>query len=232
MKEHTHEHHELLIFQKGHQFARVSGEELVAGPGEVLFYPAGTPHEEWLAPEETVVKFTIGFAWNIDLGDVPSRITDTCGRLIELAEWISSEVPNRGDLNPALPEPLLHGMIGELRRAAQRSGNELRNRAYRVVQQNMSEICSVESLAKRLDMSRSYFCRKFIQETGELPSEFLRQQRLQRAHSLLRNTSMGVKEIAARVGVSSEQQLCRMIRVDSGLTTRKIRGELALIKHS
>ncbi len=224
-KEHTHPHHELLIFQKGHQCSTVLGEELVAGPGELFFYPAGTPHEEWLAPEEMVVKYTIGISWDVDLGDLPARVSDGAGRLTEMAEWISSEVPRKGDLDPALPEPLLYGLIGELRRAATRSGNELKSLAHRVVQRDMASIRSVESLAQRLDMSRSYFCRRFVQETGESPSDFLRQQRLGRARSLLRNTTMGVKEIASIVGVSSEQQLCRMIRQECGLTTRDLRGE-------
>ena len=36
--DHVHAHHEVLLFQKGHQCTRISGHEEVAGPGEVFFF--------------------------------------------------------------------------------------------------------------------------------------------------------------------------------------------------
>lgn len=221
--EHHHEHHEILIFQRGQQCTRIHGDEMVAGPGEMFLFSKGTPHEEWLVPDAEVVKYTLGFKWDIDLSDLPHRIADGCGRLTELADWIAAEVPRHNGVTTPTLEPLLYGLVGEMRRAAQRTGHELKEKARRVVQREMKAILSVQDLAQSLGMSRSHLSRRFCEETGSSPSDFLREERLRRARFLLRNTDMAVKEVAASVGVSSEQQLCRMVKQFCGMTTRELR---------
>lgn len=222
--EHRHPYHELLVVQRGCQLARAGNHELRAGPGEVLFFSRGTPHEEWLIPGDSVLKYTIRFEWDVPLSDVPFHLSDGKGRLLELADWIGSEAPNADTLAPTIPEPLLYGLVGELRRAAQRRGQELVERARQIVRREMGHIRSVEGLALALGMSRSHLSRRFMNEAGHAPSDFLRRERLQRARFLLRNTRMAVKEVADAVGISNEQQMCRMIRRAFGVTTRELRG--------
>jgi transcriptional regulator GlxA family with amidase domain len=88
----------------------------------------------------------------------------------------------------------------------------------------MDRILGVEDLAKALGMSRSHLSRRLLEEAGLCPTAFLREERLKRAKHLLRNTQLAVKEIAATVGISSEQQLCRLIRQECGTTTREYRA--------
>lgn len=222
--EHHHAHHELLIFQRGQQCTRMGDQEIVASPGEAFFFSAGTPHEEWLIPDSTVVKYTLGFDWDVDLSLLPARLSDSCGRLTEMAEWISAEFEDRGDNHPPIVEPHVYGLVGELRRAANRASADLVSRARAALRREMDCILRVEDLAKVLGMSRSHLSRRLSEEAGICPTTFLREERLRRAKHLLGTTQMGVKEIASTIGVSSEQQLCRMIRQAYGKTTREMRG--------
>ena len=221
---HYHPHHELLVFVRGHQHTKLDDEDLVAGSGEVFFFSAGTMHEEWLLPDERVIKYTLGFTWDVDLSAFSNRISDSKGRITELADWISAEAPNKGDIIPPRSEPLIYGLVNELRRAINSGGKELAERARRIIRNNIKDGLSVEELAGNLGMSRSHFSRRFTKETGITPVEFLRQERMDHARFLLRSTDMVVKEIASAVGVPSEQQLCRMLRQSFGMTTRELRG--------
>ncbi len=221
---HTHPHHELLVLMRGHQCTRTKTGELAAGAGEVLFFPAGRVHEEWLVQGESVVKYTLGFNYAAELHDLPPRLSDAKGRITELAEWISSEVPKGHPSEVGIPEPLLHGLVSELKRAAERDGPVLRARARAVLQRDMRQIQSVDGLARALGLSRSHLSRRFVAEVGEPPSEFIRAARLKEARRLLLTTNMAVKEVAAAVGISSEQQLCRLVRKETGMTTRQLRA--------
>jgi AraC-like DNA-binding protein len=68
---------------------------------------------------------------------------------------------------------------------------------------------SLESLAELAHMSRSAFAKEFTDRFGRTPMAFLRDVRLRRAASLLRETDLPVESIAARVGFSSRSHFSR-----------------------
>ena len=62
---------------------------------------------------------------------------------------------------------------------------------------------TVAKLAERATMSRSAFSATFVKVLGKPPLQYLRERRMQLACRLLRNPSLGLKEIASRVGYES-----------------------------
>jgi transcriptional regulator GlxA family with amidase domain len=66
--------------------------------------------------------------------------------------------------------------------------------------QNLQYPCSVSLLADKVEMSKRKLEKKFSQYTGTTIYNFLIQERMKKAETLLRNTEMPVKEIAAAVG--------------------------------
>ncbi|MBN1588344.1 MAG: AraC family transcriptional regulator [Pirellulales bacterium] len=62
---------------------------------------------------------------------------------------------------------------------------------------------TVAELAERVAMSRSAFAATFAKVLGRPPVQYLRERRMQLARQLLRNPSLGLKEIAMRVGYDS-----------------------------
>lgn len=59
---------------------------------------------------------------------------------------------------------------------------------------------SVDDLAERAHMSPRTFARRFRDETGTTPHQWIVQQRVQRAEELLEQTQLSVEQIAAEVG--------------------------------
>ncbi|NQT13786.1 MAG: helix-turn-helix transcriptional regulator, partial [Planctomycetes bacterium] len=62
---------------------------------------------------------------------------------------------------------------------------------------------TVAELAKRATMSRSAFSASFLSVLGKPPVRYLREHRMQLASRLLDAPSLGLKEIASRVGYDS-----------------------------
>ena len=62
---------------------------------------------------------------------------------------------------------------------------------------------TVAQLAERATMSRSAFSATFAKVLGKPPLQYLRERRMQLACRLLRDPSLGLKEIASRVGYES-----------------------------
>jgi AraC-like DNA-binding protein len=68
---------------------------------------------------------------------------------------------------------------------------------------------SLEDLAREVGMSRSVLAERFSHFVGVPPMQYLAQWRMQLAANLLSSTSMGLAEIAERVGYGSETALSR-----------------------
>jgi transcriptional regulator GlxA family with amidase domain len=65
----------------------------------------------------------------------------------------------------------------------------------------------VDALAKRANMSRRNFDRRFREITGATPANWLTHQRVIRAQQLLESTSLPVDEVARYCGFSSSAAL-------------------------
>ncbi len=66
---------------------------------------------------------------------------------------------------------------------------------------HLDEPLSVEKLAAQAHMSPRTFARRFRDETGTTPLQWLTSQRLANAEELLENSSLAVEQIATRVGL-------------------------------
>src|SRR5207237_2939172 len=68
---------------------------------------------------------------------------------------------------------------------------------------------TLEELAGEVGMSRSVLAERFTHFVGVPPMQYLAQWRMQLAATLLSSTSMGLAEIAERIGYGSETALSR-----------------------
>jgi transcriptional regulator GlxA family with amidase domain len=73
--------------------------------------------------------------------------------------------------------------------------------------EHLDEDLSVEILAERAALSPRTFARRFRQETGTTPHQWLIRQRIDRARDLLETTQRSVEQIAFDVGFGSAQSL-------------------------
>lgn len=77
---------------------------------------------------------------------------------------------------------------------------------------------SAEDLAERAAMSLRNFARIFVKETGMTPLKYIDQIRMERAISLLEETTSPMDMVASRSGFASAEQLRRVFRRRMGIT--------------
>ncbi len=81
--------------------------------------------------------------------------------------------------------------------------------AIAAMERDTAAMSSVDDYAKLCLMSKSYFIHKFKAVTGKSPMQYKNAIVMERAKSLLRNTSLSVGEIAESVGVSNSLYLSK-----------------------
>ena len=76
----------------------------------------------------------------------------------------------------------------------------------------------VEDLAKLASLSSSHFCRAFKKSFGEPPHAYVIRLRVERARTLMLNTSESLSQIALSCGLVDQAHLCRCFRRVTGTT--------------
>jgi transcriptional regulator GlxA family with amidase domain len=75
------------------------------------------------------------------------------------------------------------------------------------ITEHLDERHAVQELAERVHMSPRTFARRFRDETGTTPHQWIVQQRVQRAEELLEQTDLTVEQIAIQVGFGNAASL-------------------------
>ncbi|HLA84533.1 MAG TPA: AraC family transcriptional regulator [Thermoguttaceae bacterium] len=84
---------------------------------------------------------------------------------------------------------------------------------------------TVAELAERVAMSRSAFAGAFVKALGRPPVEYLRRRRMELAGRLLKNPSLGLKEVALRVGYDSVSAFNSAFKQWWGISPGRFRGQ-------
>lgn len=83
---------------------------------------------------------------------------------------------------------------------------------------HLGESITIDQLAAHARVSSRTFSRRFRDETGYTPMQWIMRSRLDRARELLEETDLGVEEIAAAVGLGTATNLRRYFRRVLGTT--------------
>lgn len=108
----------------------------------------------------------------------------------------------------AAADPLSTGMVVTLR-------------AY--VEAHLTHRILVQDLAQAVGLPPNRFAQAFTQRTGLAPHQFVLQCRLQRAMALLQHSRLGLADVAAACGFSSQQHLTHTMRLKLGVTPGRLR---------
>ncbi|NLE39712.1 MAG: helix-turn-helix transcriptional regulator, partial [Pirellulaceae bacterium] len=97
--------------------------------------------------------------------------------------------------------------------------------ALNLIHRQPEKSWTVAELAEHVTMSRSAFAAAFTEALGRPPVEYLRQRRMVLAGRLLRNHSLGLKEVAMRVGYDSVSAFNSAFRQCWGIAPGRFRAE-------
>ncbi|MEM5369636.1 helix-turn-helix transcriptional regulator [Paraburkholderia azotifigens] len=88
---------------------------------------------------------------------------------------------------------------------------------------NLEHLITVADVARTVAMSERNFLRRFRQEFGMTPSEYLLQTRLQKSCQLLVESELPVDKIARRCGMTSGTRLAKIFRKRFGMSPTEYR---------
>lgn len=91
---------------------------------------------------------------------------------------------------------------------------------------NMGRKLLLTDLARVARLSRSRFCEAFKSELGLSVGRYLKALRIQRAHELLKTTSLSEKEIGIAVGLADQSHFIRDFKRVYDLTPSQYREQV------
>jgi AraC family transcriptional regulator len=111
----------------------------------------------------------------------------------QLTEVLATRILAEHTGVPTTFEPIMGGL----------SSHVLRRSIERLRSDNNFDV-SLAALASDAGLSRFHFCRAFKESTGLSPHAWLRQQRLEQAMNMLRETDVPIVSVAAKLGYASQ----------------------------
>jgi AraC family transcriptional regulator len=88
---------------------------------------------------------------------------------------------------------------------------------------HLDEDLSLVQIAEVINISPTYFASLFKRTTGIAPHQYIIQQRVEQAKSLLSKTDLSITDIALQVGFSSQSHLTQQFKRLTGITPKQAR---------
>ncbi|WP_375444782.1 AraC family transcriptional regulator [uncultured Fibrella sp.] len=92
------------------------------------------------------------------------------------------------------------------------------NKAILFMQKSLSEPVTLDNIAQAANLSMSFFCRKFKQDTGYAPIEYFNHLRIQKACQLLHFSNLRINEVASQIGIDDPFYFSRLFKKQMGLS--------------
>lgn len=94
-------------------------------------------------------------------------------------------------------------------------------KAIQFIYDNIDRKLSIEEIANYVNKSPSYFAHKFKEDTGVSVLKYINNVRIDKARSLLKNSSLSVNQIAKEVGFKNKDQLNYQFKANINCTPTK-----------
>ena len=91
------------------------------------------------------------------------------------------------------------------------------------IENHRHEKILLSALAASVHLSVSYLCRRFHDETGSTPGQFIQKKRIEEAENLLRFSDYSYSEIAEYLSYSSQSHFTAVFRKYTGMTPQAYR---------
>ena len=221
---HSHPYSELIFFLEGKMTLTAAGSNMNASTYDTLVYPADCMHQDGknLAQISEIICFWV---------DIPELALD---RIILMHEGKRNirdlflmiyEEQHRDPPNPYLVESAIKLLLMMILRdqSEMPEGEQFLNQIIQYIDRHYNERITLEQLAQRIHISKSYLTRRFRQFTGETVVTYINKLRLQYARERLINTDLNISEIAWDVGFESPKYFHRVFKKETGLSPAEFR---------
>ncbi|MBK6977738.1 MAG: AraC family transcriptional regulator [Cytophagaceae bacterium] len=104
------------------------------------------------------------------------------------------------------------------------SNNDRLSFVIKYIRENITEDLSIDILSEKAYMSESSFYRTFKHEIGATPNDFIIEERLKIAESMLRNPRVSIKEAYLASGFNSFSYFCRIFKKKKNLSPSEFKS--------
>lgn len=224
---HSHGTFELCYFLKGQHSitANSSTVPMISRPYNLVGYLPGCEHQgHLLEPQETIVLWLkIPFS---SFQTLPFfSLSDKSGVLRWFFEQILEEYRHPKLNTTALLQSYSFCIIQHIIRSLQYPNegnikNDILDLA-RYIESNFNMKISLDQMANKLNLSKSYFCRIFKETMGVAPQQYIQNLRIEQAKLLLKSSPRSIVEISEFVGYDDPHYFSRIFRQYTGMTPRE-----------
>lgn len=219
------DHYIVAYAESGKCHYLLNGKDVTVEPNQLLFFQKGEPHTAWTDPEDPWRYFSLSFDLqffdkearqaieNLPTFHIPSDSTRCRNLLFSLYRAWSIQPPGYYLLVRSLLMDLLREILCSSKVDPPTDTQRLRmQKALTYIHSNMTQNCSVATLAKIAGFSESHFSKLFRQMTGQSVITYQNLLRLTHARSLLQLSDCNVSEAAAAVGFRDIYYFSRMYK--------------------
>jgi AraC-like DNA-binding protein len=115
---------------------------------------------------------------------------------------------------------------GQLKRVPDFLALKMLKTAIEYIQDNLQHELSLDGMARVVGLSPFYFAHSFKATTGIPPYRYVLQCRIERAKSLLRESSLSIAEIAYEVGFGNQSHMTTVFRKTLQVTPKVYRQQV------
>lgn len=214
---HSHPYIEMIFFLEGKMKLTAAGSNLNASMYDTLVYPANCIHQDGKNLE---MNCEIICLWV----DIPELKLDKIilmhernRNIRDLFLFVYNE-QHRENPMPYMIEDALKLLLMTILRDQSEipEGEQFLGQVIQYIDRHYNEKITLEQLAKRTHISKSYLTRRFRQFTGETIVNYINKLRVQYAREMLVNSEKNITEIAWAVGFDSPKYFHRVFKKETG----------------
>jgi transcriptional regulator GlxA family with amidase domain len=140
-----------------------------------------------------------------------------------------SEVANRAARRCVVPPWRAGGQAQYIEHPLPKAPDASTAGARAWAEEHLDEPLTLRVLAARASMSVRTFTRRFRDETGLSPTQWLLQRRIDRARRLLETTDLGIDQIARQAGLGTAASLRQHLQTSIGVAPSAYRRTFRLV---
>lgn len=136
------------------------------------------------------------------------------------------EQQTTSDALTSLMGTMLHSYCRLVRKHSMKQYTPLVQKTITCIDAELSTSLSLQSLAKRLNVSGSYLSTVFKKETGQTITGYINSKRIRHAMHLLSSTNLQVQTISQHCGILDIHYFTKLFKKTTGLTPKEYRESL------
>jgi AraC-like DNA-binding protein/ligand-binding sensor protein len=123
-------------------------------------------------------------------------------------------------------EKLLEHLVSEVAYGIEESYSPFIRKAITYAKGNYESPITINRISEEVTISKSYFCKRFLSETGTTWSNYLNRIRVEKAKILLQDSEDSLLEIAKQTGFEEQSYFSRVFKTVTGMTASKFRKQM------